>query len=89
MIIEILLNIVYSVLNILLFFEIPQLPTEVLGYINQFFDYLVVGASVLGNYTPLPYLMILFGLLLSVDASILIYHFVMWVIRKIPVLSMS
>lgn len=89
MIIELLLNAIYNVLNVLLILDIPQLPEQVTGYINTLFDYLVTGASILSNYTPLGYLLILFGVLLAVDLGIQIYHFVMWVIRKIPMLGMS
>lgn len=89
MIIEMLLGALYNVLNTLLFFEIPPLPEQVQGYIDTMFDYLVAGAGILANYTPLDYLLILFGVILAVDAAIIIYHFVMWIIRKIPMLGMS
>lgn len=89
MIIEALLNLVYKWLDLLLFFEIPKLPQEVNGYINTLFDYLETGASLLANYTPLDYLLVLFGIILAVDAGILIYHFVMWIIKKIPMLGME
>lgn len=89
MIIEMLLTLLKNVLNLLLVFEIPPLPDNVTGYIDTLFSYLETGASILANYTPLSYLLSLFGILLAVDAAILIYHFVMWIIRKIPMLGMS
>lgn len=89
MILEALMNIIYTVLNTLLVFEIPKMPTEVTGYIDQFFDYLVTGAGILANYTPLGYLLVLFGIILAVDVGVMVYKFVMWVIRKIPFLGMS
>lgn len=89
MIIEMLLNLLKGVLNLLLVFKIPMLPEEVTGYIDTLFGYLETGASILANYTPLGYLLVLFGIIVAVDAGIMIYHFVMWIIRKIPMLSMS
>lgn len=89
MIIEMLLNVLYTILNSLLILNIPQLPENVQGYLNTLFDYLVTGASILANYTPLSYLLVLFGVLLAVDTGIMLYHFVMWVLKKIPVLGIS
>ena len=44
-----LMNVLYNVLNVLLVFQIPKMPAEVTGYIEQFFDYLVAGAGILAN----------------------------------------
>lgn len=89
MIIETLLSVLFNLLDFLLFFKIPDLPETALEYVNQFFDYLVAGAGILSNYAPLTYLFTLFSIILVVDAAILVYHFVMWIIRKIPMLGMS
>lgn len=89
MIIELLLGLLYKVLDLLLIFKIPQLPSQVTSYVDTLFGYLETGASILSNYTPLTYLLTLFGIFVAVDAAILIYHFVMWIIRKIPMLGMS
>lgn len=89
MIIELLLNLIYNLINLLVAINIPKLPDTVYGYFDQFFDYLVAGAGLLANYTPLAYLMTLFGIILAVDGGILIYHFIMWILRKIPVISVS
>lgn len=89
MIIQSLMHLLYSVLDNLLILNIPSLPTSALEYITTLFDYLVVGAGLLNNYLPLGYFLVLFGVLLAVDAGIMIYHFVMWILRKIPVASIS
>lgn len=89
MIIEMLLDLLYKVMSLLMILDIPDLPTEVTGYIQTAFDYIVAGAGVLANYVHLGYLMILFGVLLAIDAGILVYHLVMWIIRKIPMAGMS
>lgn len=89
MIIEMLMSVLYNVLNLVMVIEIPSLPDSVMGYVNTLFDYMAAGASILANYTPLGYLLTLFGVLVAVDGGIMIYHFVMWVIRKVPVLGVS
>lgn len=89
MIIEMLMSLLYNLLDLVMVIEIPALPESVMGYVNTLFDYMSAGASILANYTPLGYLLTLFGVLVAVDGGIMVYHFVMWVIRKIPVLGVS
>ena len=89
MIIEMLLDRIYGVMSTLMVFSIPDLPESVYGYIETGFEYIVAGGGLLANYVPLGYLMTLFGVLLAIDAGVLVYHFVMWIIRKIPMLGMS
>lgn len=89
MIIQGLMDLIYNILNLLMVFEIPKLPAQATEYITTFFSYLTMGAQILANYTPFTYLMVLFGLLLAVDAGIMVYHFIMWVLRKIPLAGIS
>lgn len=89
MIIELLLDAIYNILSLLFVFKLPALPADVTGYIENIFDYMVTGAGILANYTPLGYLMILFGVILAIDAGLVIYNLVMWIIRKIPMLGIS
>lgn len=90
MIIELLLEALYGVFSILTApINIPPMPEEALTYVDQFFSYLTMGAGILANYTPFSYIMILLGVILAVDAGIMLYHFVMWIIKKIPMAGMS
>ena len=89
MILELFLQGIFGVVSNLLFFELPKLPADVYGYIDTIFDYITAGASIVANYVPLDYLMVLFGVLLAVDAGIMVYHFVMWILRKIPLAGIS
>lgn len=89
MIITGLLNVIYFILDKLLIFSIPELPAQAQGYIDTLFDYMVGATGIVANYTPLGYLLILFGIILAVDVAILLYKFVMWILRKIPVLGIS
>lgn len=89
MIIEMLLDVIYNIMSILLVFEIPTLPAEVTNHIDTAFNYIESGAGILVNYTPLGYFLVLFGLILAIDAGLLVYHFVMWVLKKIPLVGIS
>lgn len=89
MIIEMLLNAIYGIMNTLLVIELPKMPEQAMSYIETAFDYISAGAGILANYVYIDYLLILFFLLVAVDAGIMIYHFVMWIIKKIPMLGMS
>lgn len=90
MIIELLLEALYNVFALLTTpINIPDMPPEAMEYITQFFDYLTMGAGLLANWTPFAYLMVLLGVIIAVDVGILLYHFVMWIIRKIPMAGMS
>jgi hypothetical protein len=90
MIVTLLLEVLYGAFNVLtLPINIPPMPEEAMTYVEQFFEYLEMGAGILANYTPFAYLMILFGVLLAVDIGIMVYHFVLWILKKIPVLGIS
>lgn len=89
MIIQLLLNLIYTVLDKMLIFTIPSLPTEVQTYIDTLFEYLVTGASIVANYTPFAYIMTLFGIILAIDVGLNVYKFVMWILKKIPMISVS
>lgn len=90
MIIESIMNVMYSVFETLTsFMSIPDLPTEVYEYVEMAFDYMGSGAGILANYVPLTYLLTLFGIVLAVDIALNIYYLVLWVLKKIPVASIS
>lgn len=90
MIIEMLLSALFNVFKLLTTpINIPPLPDSVQGYLDTAMQYVSAGAGVLANYTHLSYLLILLGVIVAIDVGVAVYHFVMWVIRKIPMLSMS
>lgn len=90
MIIEGLLNVLYNVFSALTSgISIPSMPDEVANYLTTTLEYIKVGCQILGAYTPLPYLVTLLGIVVAIDLGLKIYHFVMWVIKKIPMLGVS
>lgn len=89
MIISLLLDLVYTIMDIQLFFDIPELPRKAEAMIENVYYYMVDGAAILANFCNLNYLITLLGIVLVVDVAINIYKFVMWIIKKIPFLGME
>ena len=90
MIIETLMNVVYVLFELLTMpISIPGLPEGVRDVIAGALDYISVGVALLANYCDVGYLVTLFGLILAVDAGMLIYKFVMWIIKKIPMIGIQ
>lgn len=88
MIIKLLLDLVYSIFNVLtLPINIPDLPQEINSVIATIIEYVGTGLAILQNYTHLSYLLILFGVIVAVDVGVWIYKLVMFFVRKIPMLN--
>lgn len=89
MIIEMLLDLIYNIFNLMLVFEIPRLPDGVTGFVEQAFDYIVSAVGIVANYTHMEYLLTLFAVIIAIDVAIAIYHFIMWILKKIPMLGIE
>lgn len=88
MIIKLLLDLVYSIFNVLtLPINIPDLPQEINSVIATIIEYVGTGLAILQNYTHLSYLLILFGVIVAVDVGVWLYKLVMFFVRKIPMLN--
>lgn len=90
MIIEALLNVLYNVFSALTSaISIPALPDDVSTYFSTALSYLKTGIQILSAFTPLSYLLTLFGIVVALEVGLKLYHFVMWVLKKIPMLGIS
>lgn len=90
MIVTALLNVVYSIFDILTSgLNIPSLPEEVASVVSSVVEYLTFGIALLANWTHLGYLLVLFGLIVAVDGGLLVYKGIMWFVRKIPVVDIE
>ena len=90
MIIELLLDALYNIFSLLTSpINIPPLPDGVHSILSQAFEYISAGVGILANYTDFGYLLILFGVIVAIDVGVAVYHFVMWILRKIPMISVS
>lgn len=90
MIIELIMNVIYSVFRLLTTpINIPSLPDAAHTAMSDFFGYLETGVSILSFFCHMNYLFVIFGIVLAVELGIGIYKIVMWIIRKIPFAGMS
>ena len=90
MIVKALLDLVYFLFELFTApISIPPMPEGVSEVISSTLEYIQTGLALLGNWTDLGYLLVLFGLVIVIDSGIHIYNFVMWILRKIPVAGIS
>lgn len=90
MIIEALLDLLFNIFKLLTaMINIPQLPSKVMEILDTLFGYIQAGLSVLANFIDLDFALLLFGIVIAVDIGVSIYHFVMWVLKKIPMLGIK
>lgn len=90
MLISALLSIVIWFLS-LLFAPLTLLafPQTVASVFMDGLGLILQGLRVIGAYTHLPYLLILFGLVAAFDAALWLYKIIMWILRKIPFLNIK
>lgn len=90
MIIEALMNVIYLLFELLTMpISIPGLPDGVRDVVSGAMEYISVGVALLANYCDIGYLVTLFGVILAVDAGMLIYKFILWIIKKIPMIGIE
>lgn len=90
MIVKALMNLLYNVFSLLTSpIKIPGMPEQVRTVLATLTDYIATGIAIASNYFDLNYLFMLFGIVVAVDAGILIYKFVMWILKKIPMLGIE
>lgn len=90
MIIKLFLDALYGVFNVLtLPIKIPSLDPSSVAFVEEGISYMNAGVGLLANYTDISYLLVLFGIIIGIDIGLAVYKFVMWILRKIPMASMS
>ena len=91
MIIEALLNAIFSVFNAAFsVINIPSMPDGMSDTIVSFFsDTLGYAGSLVSLFIPWSQVKIFFPILIVILSSEEIYKLVMWVLRKIPMLGIS
>ena len=90
MIVEGLLYLVYGLFALLTSpISIPRFDEAWYFVFFNILEYLNTGLQLLSCYVNLDFMLILFGVVVSVDVGVMLYKFVMWVLRKIPMLGIS
>lgn len=90
MIIEGLLTLFQRIIGLLLTpINIPSLPEGVQTVMQSVGTYITQGLGLIGAFVHLPFLLSLFAIVVIIDAAMLIYKFIVWVLRKIPMAGME
>lgn len=79
-----ILSPILSILNLL-----PPLPAELLSVMTQAISYIDAGMNIFNFFCPVAAIAPAVGMFLSVYTIKHGYDFVMWVLRKIPFLSVD
>lgn len=91
MIIESICNMIIKLLTTLLgVVHIPRIPEEIYTSVNTNIEYMIMRASeMIDLVIPYSVAKVLVGIVISIELGVHIYHFVMWVLKKIPMLGIS
>lgn len=90
MIIKALLELVYGLFNLLtVAIDIPSMPDGVMSSINDYMQYIESGIGIVANFCNLNYVLLLFGVIVAVDIGVLVYKFVLWILKKIPMIGIE
>ena len=91
MIIEALLNMIIGLFEKLLsFINIPQIPADVVNQVDSSLQVFILRASELIDlFLPYNIAKTLLIIVIAIELGVELYHFVMWILRKIPMLGIS
>lgn len=90
MIIGLLLELIYALFYALTAaISIGSAPVQLGETLAAATQYMFFGLTFLNNYVDVPYMLTLFGIVLAMDAAFGIYDFVMWVLKKIPMVGIE
>lgn len=92
MIVDALGTLIYNLLNLLLVFELPALPDSVVQVFNNALGYIVQGINVIKCFTGstcLALLGVLLQLILFAHGMYMLYSFIAFVLRKIPMIGID
>lgn len=91
MIIESIFNLFFKFFtSVMKFINIPEIPQDVVNDISGFFsDIFELGMQLISLVLPFDYAKFLLEIFIVIETVLHTYHFVMWIIRKIPVASIE
>lgn len=69
--------------------DIPTFELDVAGIVAQLVAYIAVGVKILKAYTPYTFMLVLIGIVILIRAFEILYHFIMWVLRKLPFINID
>lgn len=76
--------------TVLQFINIPQIPEDIVSQVNSTIDTMIQrGSELIDLFLPYNIAKILLLIVIVIELAVVIYHFVLWVIKKIPLAGMS
>lgn len=87
MIISLLLNLVYTVLDALLVFNLPDLPSSVSDILSTISEYLYTGLDIIHAFIgsgAMGVLAVCLNLVIGLNVAYFVYSLVFWCLRKVP-----
>lgn len=90
MLVNALISVIYSLFNIVFgFVHLPSFPDGVSSYLNAFQVYFKSGIRLLSVVINMSYVATLFTIFISLVVIFELYKFIMWVLKKIPILGIK
>ena len=90
MIVEGLLTVIQNLLELLLGpIDIPDLPESLGSVIDTAIDYMLDGLSIFAAFTHYQFIMALLAATITIEAAMLLYKFILWILKKIPASSIE
>lgn len=91
MILQWFCDLFYKVFSLLLgWINIPEIDLDTINSIDQVLEYILVdGGSLIGLLLPVNTCKTLLAIFIFIQAALLIYYLVMWILKKIPAVGIS
>lgn len=91
MIIESIMNALISLFTTLLgWINIPQIPSDLLNSVNSTIDLIItMGEGLLDLVMPYNIAKVLLEIVIAIEVGVKLYHFVMWILKKIPMVGIE
>lgn len=90
MIIEMLLDVLYSVFNLLTTpIDLPNFTTTSLNYFESFMSYISSGVAIVSTFVDFKYLSAALLFVIAIEVGMYLYQFVLWILKKIPMLGIE
>lgn len=85
-IIDALVSLLLKALSVI---NIPDMPESISGAVTSMSEYLATGYGILDNFLDMSVVSALLIAFLVIDGAYHVYLFVMWILRKIPMIGVS
>lgn len=90
MLIEAVFGVIAWILDLLLLpMDIQELPETFYTVLGTLIAKLIRGATIISNYIHGTYIVALLGFVVAFDTAILVYHVILYILRKIPFINIK